>query len=175
MGFSGRLLAAEALLPLLRDEAQGPLAAASFAAITGLPMVPPFLVEAPADEDEDAEEETEPEAEDLQAWLPSPRVLPGEVDAQAVEAWWTRRRGGFAEGARFLRGTPLTVEVLVRALETEPMRRRPSLAWEAALRGGGTLQMESRQWTRVQRAQALPLRGQRPEWLARAGSWPLGR
>ncbi|WP_090491112.1 TIGR02270 family protein [Myxococcus virescens] len=175
VGFSGRLLAAEALLPLLRDEAQGPLAAASFAAITGLPMVPPFLMEAPADEEEDAEEEAEPEAEDLQAWLPSPRVLPGEVDAQAVEAWWARRRGGFTEGARVLRGTPLTVEVLVRALETEPMRRRPSLAWEAALRGGGTLQMESRQWTRVQREQALPLRGQRPEWLARAGSWPQGR
>ncbi|RKH55649.1 hypothetical protein D7X96_39285, partial [Corallococcus interemptor] len=70
VGFSGRLLAAEALLPLLRDEAQGPLAAASFAAITGLPMVPPFLVEVPADEEEDAEEEAEPEKEDLQAWLP---------------------------------------------------------------------------------------------------------
>lgn len=66
------------------------------------------------------------------------------------------------------------MEVLVRALETEPMRRRPSLAWEAALRGGGTPQMESRQWTRVQREQVLPLRGQRPEWLARAGSWPQG-
>ncbi len=172
VGFSGRRLAAEALLPLLREEAQGPLAAASFAAITGLPMAPPFLVEAPADEEDEGSEE---EAEDLQAWLPAPRGLPGEVDAQAVESWWARRRDGFTEGTRYLRGTPLTVEVLARALETEPLRRRPSLAWEVALRSGGALLVESRQWTQVQRAQARPLRNQHPEWLTRAGARLLGR
>ncbi|WP_043709745.1 TIGR02270 family protein [Corallococcus macrosporus] len=175
-GFSGRLLAAEALLPLLREEAQAPLAAASFAAITGLPMAPPFLVEAPADaDDEDSEEEAEPEAEDREAWLPAPRALPGEVDALAVEAWWTRRRGDFTEGFRYLRGAPVTVEVLTSALETEPMLRRPSLAWEVALRGGGAPWVETRQWTQVQREQAHAPRGQRPESRTLAGRWPRGR
>ena len=177
LGFSGRLSAAEALLPLLRDEALGPLAADAFAAITGLPLGPPFLVEAPDDEEEvSEEEEAEPAApEDLQAWLPGPQALPGEVDAQAVETWWSRQRGAITEGTRYLRGVPLTVDVLARALETEPLRRRPSLAWEIALRSGGALVVDPRQWTQVQREQARPLRNQRPEWLTRAGTRLQGR
>ncbi len=177
LGFSGRLSAAEALLPLLRDEALGPLAVDAFAAITGLPRVPPFLVEAPDDEDEasDEEEAEPPEPEDLHAWLPSPQALPGKVDAQAVKTWWSQRRGAFTEGTRYLRGVPLTVDGMARALETEPLRRRPSLAWEAALRSGGALLVEPRQWTQVQREQARPLRSQRPEWLTRAGTRLQGR
>ncbi|AKQ70066.1 hypothetical protein A176_006978 [Myxococcus hansupus] len=177
VGFSGRLSAAEAVLPLLRDEALGPLAADAFAAITGLPLAPPFLVEAPDDEEEASEEEeAEPaEPEDLQAWLPGPQVLPGDVDAQAVETWWSKQRGAFMEGTRYLRGVPLTVDGMTRALETEPLRRRPSLAWESALRSGGALLVEPRQWTQVQREQARPLRSQRPEWLTRAGTRLQGR
>ncbi|NVJ05733.1 TIGR02270 family protein [Myxococcus sp. AM001] len=168
LGFSGRLAAADALLPLARDEAQGALALASFAAITGLPLAPPFLVDAPSDE--------APAPEDLHEALPSPEVPPAKVDAQAVETWWAQRRGGFTAEQRYLRGAPLTVQALSRALETEPMRRRPSLAWEIALRGGGSRVVEPRQWTQVQRAQAQSLDAQRrPEWLTRAGSRPQGR
>ncbi|WIG94123.1 TIGR02270 family protein [Myxococcus sp. SDU36] len=167
LGFSGRMAAADALLPLTRDEAQGALALASFAAITGLPLAPPFLVDASADD--------ESTPEDLHEALPRPEVPPATVDAQAVETWWARRRGGFTAEQRYLRGAPLTAQTLSRALETEPMRRRPSLAWEIALRSGGALLVEPRQWSQVQRAQARPLGGQGLEWLTRTGSQLQGR
>lgn len=167
LGFSGRLAAAEALLPLLRDEALGALAAESFAAITGLPLAPPYLLPVPPPEDEEAPEVPE---EDLQEPLPRPPTPSGRVDGAAVARWWTGMRGGFAAEGRYLRGAPLTLDRLASALEDESMRRRPGLAWELTPRSGGTLRVESRLWTSTQRQQARALAALRPESLTRGWS-----
>lgn len=158
LGFSGKLAAAEALLPLLHDEDHGLLAASSFAAITGLPLAPPFILEELSEEEDAAEEEEDaPAPEDFRETLPGPRVLPGRVDAHAVEHWWAGRRASLTQTERYLRGVRLTAESLAMALETEPMRRRPALAWEVALRSGGTLFIEPRLWSHSQRQQARAL------------------
>ncbi|NTX38162.1 TIGR02270 family protein [Myxococcus sp. CA033] len=159
LGFSGKPAAAEALLPLLHDEDWGLLAASSFAAITGLPLAPPFILEELSEEDASEEEEDAeaPAPDDLRETLPGPRVLPGRVDAHAVEHWWAGRRASLIQTERYLRGTRLTAEGLATALETEPMRRRPALAWEVALRSGGALFIEPRLWSLSQRQQARTL------------------
>jgi uncharacterized protein (TIGR02270 family) len=177
LGFSGRLAAAEALLPLLKDEDVGPVAAESLAAITGLPLAPPHLLPE-AGEEEDAEEETEApeeEPEDTRELLPRPLAPPGRVDAQAVAQWWAGLRGRFAADGRYLRGMPVSLERMAHALEAEPMRRRPGLAWEVALRSGGTVRMETRQWASVQRQQARGLGGLRSDVLTRGWSRLVSR
>ncbi|MBZ4417581.1 TIGR02270 family protein [Myxococcus sp. RHSTA-1-4] len=173
LGFSGRLAAAEALLPLLQDESLGALAAESFAAITGLPLAPPHLLPEPPPEDE--EEEPETPVEDLRELLPRPLAPPGRVDGKAVERWWTSVRGGFAAEGRYLRGALLTVDRLASALEGESMRRRPGLAWELAMRSGGALCVETRLWTSAQRQQARALASLRPEVLTRGWSRLVSR
>jgi uncharacterized protein (TIGR02270 family) len=179
LGFSGRLAAADAAFQIL-EHAGDRLAAESFAAITGLPLEPPFIAEeeAPSEEpldeefhlDDEAgspeEEAPAPEASPPQ-WLPGPAVLPGAVLVEPVRRWWKEARQRFDAKGRYLRGQPLTEAGLRSALETEPMRRRPALLWEVAIRSRGATQVEPRTWTRVQRRQLQALASLSPELLRR--------
>jgi uncharacterized protein (TIGR02270 family) len=177
LGFSGRLAAAEWAFQNLQEVGDR-LAAESFAAITGLPLGPSFIEEEEPDEedfdaelfDAGAEGEEEEEAPGAPAveLLPGPEVLPGKVLVDRVERWWAEARRRFEPGGRYLRGQPLTVEVVRTALEEEPLRRRPVLAWELAIRSQGACQIESRTWTHVQRAQAQKAAGLRSDLLARS-------
>jgi uncharacterized protein (TIGR02270 family) len=187
LGFSGRLTAAELAFQNLQEVGDR-LAAESFAAITGLPLGPPFLEEEEPDEEdfdaelfeagaEGAEEEEEappPEAPPTER-LPGPEVLPGKVVVDRVERWWAEARRRFEPQGRYLRGQPLTVELVRAALEGEPMRRRPVLAWELAIRSQGACQIESRTWTHVQRLQAQKAAGLRSELLVRSFDRLLSR
>lgn len=185
LGFSGRLAAADAAFQYLQI-AGDRLAAESFAAITGLPLAPPFLEEeeeekTPEEEafDEEFEEEEAEAAEAAEApsaaeLLPGPEVLPGKVLTEQVARWWAAERKRFEPGGRYLRGQPLSVELIRAAMEAEPMRRRPVLAWELAIRSKGSCQVESRAWTSVQRGQLRAAAGLRSEVLLRPFDRLLG-
>jgi uncharacterized protein (TIGR02270 family) len=185
LGFSGRLAAAELAFENLQEVGDR-LAAESFAAITGLPLGPPFIEEEEEGEEDfdeelfnagaegEEEEAAAPEAPPTEL-LPGPEVLPGKVRVDRVDRWWTEARKRFEPAGRYLRGQPLTVEVVRTALEGEPMRRRPVLAWELAIRSQGACQIETRTWTHVQRTQAQKAAGLRSDLLARTFDRLLSR
>jgi uncharacterized protein (TIGR02270 family) len=191
LGFSGRLAAADATFQYLQI-AGDRLAAESFAAITGLPLAPPFVEEEEeeektpeeeafdeefAAEEEDAGEEEEEEAAEAPSaaeLLPGPEVLPGKVLVERVAKWWAGERKRFDPAGRYLRGQPLSVELIRAAMEAEPMRRRPVLAWELAIRSKGSCQVESRAWASVQRRQLRAAAALRSEVLLRSFDRLLG-
>ncbi|RKH40282.1 TIGR02270 family protein [Corallococcus sicarius] len=141
LGFSGQRVAAEALLGVLRNGG-GALAAEAFAAITGMP--PDVGAPPPAGEDEDGG--TLPEVPARTGSFPPPTMAPGEWQAGAVEAWWSKARSRFEPGRRYLRGAPWTPEATLKALMSEPMHRRAVLAWELAVRTRGAFHLDTRGW-----------------------------
>jgi hypothetical protein len=84
---------------------------------------------------------------DLAPQPTDPLPLP---DAPACAAWWQQQPARFPAGARHLRGRPFGPGELLDALGAGPMRRRPILALELALRTGGTCRIEPRTWVRDQ-------------------------
>ena len=158
LGFSGRAVAAEACLAWLDDPLLGGLAAEAFRAITGLKLEGRFARERTEDD------AIPPLEEDLRTPLiPGPDDALPLAHASEVERWWGQARKGFEKGARVLGGRPFTAASLVEALETVPMRRRPPLSLELAIRTGGLHPVEPRTWVHVQRRQ-----------LAEARSWRGG-
>lgn len=165
LGFTGRVEAADAVAAHLGDEDLGKLAGEAFSAVTGLAIgrenaVPPqpWNPDAPAGEEE--EEAAGPEAD-----LPVPDPAP-------ILAWWEKARKGFDPAARLLGGVPWSTEALLGALETAPMRRRPALALDLAVRTRGAGQVETRALARRQLADVRALRGMPPR--ARAGTYAEG-
>ncbi|NVJ06579.1 TIGR02270 family protein [Myxococcus sp. AM001] len=154
LGFSGRRIAAEACLPWLEDPLLGGLAAEAFCAITGL-----VLKDGLRREREEEDDPLPPLDEDLRT-----PVTPGPEDAlplaraSEVERWWSEARKHLRPDSRVLDGRPFTAASLVEALETLPMRRRPPLALELAIRTGGQYAVEPRGWLHVQRRQAAEAR-----------------
>ncbi len=185
LGFSGRLAAAEAALAALR-EAGDPLAAESFALITGLPLASVLGAEEEEEEEEEDDEDEEMEEDDegggdedgeeegseeepLGA-LPGPEPLPGKVRVEAIEAWWQKARARFEPGGRYVLGRPLKPESLPELLEHVPMRRRPVFGWELAIRSRNACRLEPLAWTFVQRQQLASARELRSDSLTRAFS-----
>lgn len=161
LGFSGHPAAAQPLLEAMQGE-HAPRALHAFATLTGLPLEPRFLEPANA---EDSKEGTEGEAQEQPgAELPPPASQPGSVHVEAVAAWWHQARARFEPHQRYLRGRPWTRQALLQALEESPLRHRPLLAWELAVRTRGSCQVESGTWAWRQHQQ-----------LAAAESlrWPL--
>jgi hypothetical protein len=143
LGFSGRIEAAEALRGQMRDPEFAPLAAEAFSAITGLPLAPPFVLPAEA---ETRGESTGPEAD-----LPQPAI-------ERIEQWWKEARSHFKTLERYLGGKPWGSESLLSALEHHPMRRRPALALELAIRTGGNGLLDTGAFSGPQRRQMERLR-----------------
>lgn len=149
LGFSGRKMAAEALLKLLRGGEGGWLECRSFAAITGMPLEG-VLAAPPGDESEEEHPAQEAMVEEAQGTLPGPASEPGAVRVDVVDAWWRREGARFQQDGRYLFGKPWSTEALIRALETAPMRQRPILAWELSVRGQGACQLKTRAWSKEQ-------------------------
>ncbi|ATB41513.1 hypothetical protein CYFUS_006979 [Cystobacter fuscus] len=142
LGFSGRLAAAQALLPWLRDEALARVAAEAFTAITGLPLEQGFVLP-PVENEEDGGPEGD---------LLSP-------DAGRIEAWWKEAHSRFKPTERYLGGDPWSPERLLEFLEHGPMRRRPVLALELAIRTGGRCQLDTRLLAARQLRELARMRG----------------
>ncbi|WNZ62548.1 hypothetical protein QEG98_01495 [Myxococcus sp. MxC21-1] len=97
--------------------------------------------------------------EDLHAPLtPGPDDALPLACAAAVERWWSEARKHLQPESRVLGGRPFTATSLVEALETLPMRRRPPLALELAIRTGGQYAVVPHGWLHVQRRQAAEAR-----------------
>jgi uncharacterized protein (TIGR02270 family) len=137
LGFGGRRSGADACIDLLAREHHPPLAAEAFCAITGLDLARAELVVPGLAEPDDAL----PSAEDR---LPHP-------DIAGVIRWWNRNRSRFEIGTRYLAGRSVSVPVLVEALAQGPMRRRPPVALELAVRTQGRAQIETRTFVGEQR------------------------
>ncbi|NMO17514.1 TIGR02270 family protein [Pyxidicoccus fallax] len=143
LGFSGRVAAADACLAHMREPGLAAVAAEAFCAITGLVLEGAFR-QPPAPESSMEEERAGPLEEDPDAGL----VLP---NAQALEDWWANSRERFDRSARHLAGKPFSMSLLLDSLELQPMRRRPVLALELAIRSRGECEVEPRAFSDVQR------------------------
>ncbi|HYO56127.1 TIGR02270 family protein [Archangium sp.] len=151
LGFSGRVAAAEACIPWLGDEEVGGTAAEAFCSITGLPLEEEFVRESP---EEPSEEPIPFDEEALDAELvpgPDPELV--LLEPAAVERWWGQARKDFEPKGRYLGGNPLVLGRLMEALGLAPMRRRPMLALELAIRSRGRHQVETRAFSSVQKRQ----------------------
>jgi uncharacterized protein (TIGR02270 family) len=131
LGFCGRVAAADALVPLLADDAIGPLAAEAFAAITGLSVEKEFAKrEKPHQPTEDEQESASgPESE-----------LPRPV-SETIARWWLETKQRFDPSVRWLRGRPWSLERLMLELEGGPARRREAMALDLAVRTRGHAQI----------------------------------
>ncbi|WP_414640710.1 TIGR02270 family protein [Archangium sp.] len=166
LGFSGRLAAAQASLRWLRDPTLAGVAAEAFCSITGLSLQGHMVRER---DQETGEEPVALEDEDLDAdLLPGPDeelVLP---EPAAIEAWWAEAQKNFSRDIRYLCGQPFSFERLLDGLEQLPMRRRPVLALELAIRSHGQHQIETQDFTHIQRMQV------RTAWERPERSIPMG-
>ena len=92
------------------------------------------------------------EEDDLDADLvPPPEALWPLPDADAVRGHWRTCQPKMAEGARHLRGVPVSPEVQLATIETGPMLRRPDLVLELRARSRGRYDVETRAFTSRQR------------------------
>jgi uncharacterized protein (TIGR02270 family) len=147
LGYVGTVDAAELCLGLMRKQPLAKLAGEAFVAITGLDMRGEALyliVEGdPIDDDEPGEEAAAIDPAEEALLLPN---------AHAIADWWAGARAAFPRGVRYRGGRPLEPASLADALETSPMRQRPGLCFEIALRTDPSLSIDARSWTHRQRA-----------------------
>lgn len=143
LGFSGRMVVAEAALAWMHDADKtfSRLAGEAFSAITGLKLAGKFVRE---DESEGGEEPVPLEQEDLGADLgPRHEDLLPLPEPQAVEDWWKKERSAFERSRRYLHGRLFSLDRLLDMLEHAPMRRRHVLTLELAIRSRGQHWLET--------------------------------
>ncbi|NVJ24191.1 TIGR02270 family protein [Myxococcus sp. AM011] len=156
LGFSGRVQAVEVCLELMAHAPLAALAGEAFSAITGLRLEQPYVL-LPEEQDflppleEDLAQELTLRPEDA---LPVP-------DATAVAAWWRGARKDFSPGTRYLRGRVFNTATLLEELEQGVMRSRPVHALSLAIRTHGGRRLQTRAFTRRQRAQLQEARAAR--------------
>jgi uncharacterized protein (TIGR02270 family) len=149
LGFSGKREDVARCLELTRGPL-APLAAEVIVGITGVDLTAERLIAAsvpakePSDEalahDRDHDFTLRPEQE-----LPSPAP-------EALDIWWQANRSQFFPEVRYLHGLPDEgVSTLLRLLSFAPMRRRPTLSLELALRSSERPILMTQSLARAQR------------------------
>jgi len=143
LGFSGRVMAAEACLELLDapNSRVARLAGEAFRAITGLVLEENHTPSEPGD-DEDEEDPSEEEQEVMLVLRPEDE-LP-LADASAVRAWWSKARSRFDPTVRYLHGKPARLDAFLEVLQEGPMRRHHVLGLELAIRSRGRFLPQTR-------------------------------
>jgi uncharacterized protein (TIGR02270 family) len=144
-------------LQAMRDPALARAAGEAYSAITGANLErdnlaapePPESESLPAFENDRLDANLVPAAHDL--W-PVP-------DEGRIRSHWQSIRSGYVSGARHLYGRPVDVGVLVAAVESGPMLRRPDVVAELAIRSGGRYDVEPRAFAHVQRRMMSAGRG----------------
>ena len=153
LGFSGRRRAAELCVETIdmadRDLAAARVAGEAFSAITGLAIEGAYARREPDDDDDDGDRA----GDDGDA----PRPTPAEEqlplpDGPAIRGWWSSAASRFQAGQRYLGGAPISAAGLVAAVTGGPMRRRPGLVLELAVRTRGTFTVDTSDWVSRQRA-----------------------
>jgi uncharacterized protein (TIGR02270 family) len=80
-------------------------------------------------------------------------------DASRVRNHWDAAHSSFVAGGRHLYGKPVSLEVLLAAIEGGPMLHRPALISELTIRSGGRYDVEPRTLAHVQRRMMSAGRG----------------
>jgi uncharacterized protein (TIGR02270 family) len=149
LGHIGTPEAAEICLQAMRDPKLARSAGEAYCAITGADLERDGLTapEPPAGEslpdfaDDALDANLVPRAHE--SW-----PLP---DESKVRAHWQTANAGYVTGARHIYGKPVDLGVLLTAVETGPMLRRPDLLAELSIRTGGRYDVEPRAFAHVQR------------------------
>jgi uncharacterized protein (TIGR02270 family) len=146
LGYTGRVAAVDACIPLLADGKLAKLAGEAVSAITGLEIDGEYLKKPAAEQ-----EEPRPlEEEDLDADIvPGPEELLPEPEAAAVEKWWKEARARFGPKVRYIGGKSWSDEALAAAFAQSSMRRRRVLGIEVAIRSQGEQDVETRGWAKA--------------------------
>lgn len=172
LGFSGTCEDVETCLAHIREgSAHARVAGEALAAIWGLDLAARgWVVPEPAPQDEPVALEDDDLDADLVPALDAqlPRPASG-----LLAQWWEREQARFEPGARYLGGKRAGWETWVEALCRGPMRRRHALADALCARSAGACDLQTRAWTRVQRAQ-LDALARVPTVLRSRGAATLG-
>ncbi|WP_158623351.1 TIGR02270 family protein [Corallococcus sp. CA053C] len=139
LGFSGRKVAAEALMDVLLQDKGLRLAAESLATLTGLDVAEHLLAEEEDGEAPPADPGSEGTGEQEGAWrVPA---AAGRVQVASVAAWWRKAKERFDERGRFVRGAAWTPSAVLSELARAPTYLRPVWALDLAVRSRGAFQV----------------------------------
>lgn len=148
LGSIGTVEAASYCIAALKHPKLSRMAAEAYCAITGADLakdrmsMPEPDEPTPSFEADDLDANLVPTLE--QQWpLPNP---------DALRKHWNEQESRFHGGVRYLRGQPCSIEVLMRAMETAPMLRRPDYAFELFVRSAGKYDVETRATRAIQRS-----------------------
>jgi uncharacterized protein (TIGR02270 family) len=149
LGYVGTPEAVELCLAAMREPKLARSAGEAYCAITGADLQRDRLA---APEPEESDSPPALAADPLDAGLvPAAHDLWPLPDENSVRSHWVAAKSRYAPGVRHLYGRPVNVGVLVSAIESGPMLRRPDLISELTIRTGGRYDVEPRAFAHVQR------------------------
>jgi uncharacterized protein (TIGR02270 family) len=142
LGEHGTAEAAETAVELMAGDQHAALAAASFAAITGVDLRAEHLVKPESPDSSSGGDADSPEAAERRSASPDDD-LPAP-DVGALIGWWRKNQSRFPPRARFIRGQPARWSVVRDTLENGPPARRHALACELEVRTEGRFRLATR-------------------------------
>jgi uncharacterized protein (TIGR02270 family) len=158
LAYIGTPEAVEICLTAMRDPKLARGAGEVYCAITGADLQRDHLTAPEPDEAGDSLPALD--ADDLDADLvPAPIELWPLPDESRVRGHWEAIASRYARGVRHFLGKPVNLDVLVGAIESGPMLRRPDLITELSIRSGGRYDVEPRAFAHVQRRMMAASRG----------------
>lgn len=157
---TGRVAAAELALELLEHAELARVAGEVLGIVAGVPVDDDslWLDEGAASQFGASEHEALPalDDDDLDAELaPGPEQWFRLPNPSTMRAWWSEQRSLLHTNTRYREGRPIEGHLVRACLLESPMRRRHALAEELLLRSGGRIELDTRTWARLQRAQVL--------------------
>jgi uncharacterized protein (TIGR02270 family) len=157
LGYLGTPEAVEICLRAMREPRLARAAGEAYCAITGTDLQRDGLMAPePPESDSAPAFATDPLDADL---VPKARDLWPLPDVARVREHWQVASTGYVPGARYLYGRPVDLPVLISAIESGPMLRRPHLIGELTIRSGGRYDVEPRAFAQVQRGMMSAGRG----------------
>ena len=147
LGHIGTVRAAEACIAGMQHEPLGRACGEAYCWMTGADLARDRLAidetpaDAPAFEDDDLEANL----------VPSPESLWPQPDPDAVRKHWLKLGADWGATVRHVRGKPATGDVLLEAIESGPMLRRPDLVLQLRVKTRGRYDVETRAFAPRQR------------------------
>ena len=147
LGHIGTVRAAEACIAGMQHEPLARACGEAYCWMTGADLARDRLAidetpaDAPAFEDDDLEANL----------VPSPESLWPQPDPDAVRKHWLKLGADWGATVRHVRGKPATGDVLLEAIESGPMLRRPDLVLQLRVKTRGRYDVETRAFAPRQR------------------------
>ena len=147
LGHIGNVRAAEACIAGMQHEPLARACGEAYCWMTGADLIRDRLAveetpaDAPAFEDDDLDANL----------VPAPEALWPQPDPDAVRKHWLKQGVDWGTSVRHVRGKPATGDVLLEAIETGPMLRRPDLVLQLRVKTRGRYDVETRAFAPRQR------------------------